>query len=279
MTVTTPGHVGGLPNMRGLRGKIASRCDTGTFTVTYGQYEPETHIPRHDHEHASLCIALSGGYEEQLDRHSRRIETGTLVIHPEGEAHANHHAPRVTDLLTIELSPAALGLAREISPRFDESWHRPALFLLPAAYRILHEIETVRSAGTLAVDDLIWRVIGETTDHRETDSARPAWLLLVRDYLDAHFTDAPTLTMLAGMAGVHSVHLTRSFRTAYGCSVGDFVRQRQVETALSLLAEGELGLGQISLAAGFADQSHMTRRVGALTGKPPGTWRRRLQRY
>ena len=223
-----------------------------------------------------MCIALSGGYEEQLDRSCRRVETGTLVIHPEDEAHANRHAPRATGLLTVELNPVALERVREFSPLFDESWHRPAVVLLPAAYRILHEIDPIRSADTLVVDDLLWRMIGEATGCREPETGRPAWLLLVRDYLDVHFAEGPTLGMLAGMAGVHQVHLTRSFRKAFGCSVGDFVRQRRAETALRLLAESELGLSQISLLAGFADQSHMTRRVGALTGKPPGTWRQRL---
>jgi len=255
---------------------MTSRCETGDFTVTFGRYAPEVLIPRHRHEHASLCIAFSGGYEEQLDRSCRQVETGTLVIHPEGEAHSNRHAPCLTDLLTVELSPVALDLAREVSPLFDESWHRPATFLLPAAYRLLHEIETDRSAEKLAIDDLLWRMIGETTGYREPETGRPAWLLLVRDYLDVHFADGPTLAMLAGMAGVHSVHLTRSFRKTFGYSVGDFVRQRQAETALRLLAQGDLGLSEISLVAGFADQSHMTRRVGDLTGKPPGAWRRRL---
>lgn len=119
--------------MRELQGTIASRSDTGTFLVTFGRYAPETHIARHRHERASLCVALSGGYDEQLDRSSRRIETGMLVIHPEAEAHSNYHAPKITDLLTIELSSTAFDLANQVSPLFGESWHRAAPFALPDA--------------------------------------------------------------------------------------------------------------------------------------------------
>jgi AraC family transcriptional regulator len=250
--------------------------------VSLGRYAPETWIPRHRHERASLCVAFSGGYDEQLDRSSRRVDAGALVIHPEGEAHANRHAPVVTHLLTIELNPVALDLAGQVSPLFAESWHRAAPFVLPLAYRTLHEIEAVRAAPDLptpdlVIDDLIWRMISAAAGDHMPDAGRPTWLLAVRDYLDVHFADGPTLTTLAEMAGVHPMHLTRSFRKTFRCSIGDFVRQRQAETALTWLADGRLGLADISVAAGFADQSHMTRRVRDLTGRPPGAWRRSLR--
>jgi AraC family transcriptional regulator len=233
-------------------------------------------IARHDHELASLCIAISGGYDEQLNRKSRRVEAGTIVLHPEGEAHANDHGPRITNLLTVELRPASLNLARSLSPLFGESWHRSASFLLPQAYRILRELDEISPSADLAIDDAIWETIADLVGHHRADVGRPRWLLAVRDYLEVHFADAPPMAMLSQMAGVHPVHLARSFRRAFGSSIGAFVRRCQVAAALKLVADGDLGLAEISFAAGFADQSHMTRQVGGLTGRSPGAWRSRL---
>jgi len=253
----------------------ASRT-TGQFRVTFASYAPLTRLDRHDHELASFCIAVCGGYDEQLDRRSRRVEAGILVIHPEGETHADRHDPRRTDLLTVEFSSASLDLARRISPRFDESWHRPALTLLPAAYRILHHMDQSCPTSALLIEDTIWEMIAEAVKHEQRDAGRPKWLLHVHDSLESCAGNAPTMLELSEMAGVHPVHLARAFRQAFGSSIGEFVRQQQVAAALKLLADSRLGLAEISVATGFADQSHMTRRIRELTGRPPGIWRKRL---
>jgi AraC-like DNA-binding protein len=46
-----------------------------------------------------------------------------------------------------------------------------------------------------------------------------------------------------------------------------------------LLEDRALSLSQIAVDTGFADQSHMTRRVKEQTGHTPGTWRRRITAY
>lgn len=261
------------PEVRDLHGTVVSHHDTGTFRVTFGRYAPAMQIARHDHEMASLCIALSGGYKEQLDRRVREVETGTLVVHPEGEAHANHHSAKVTGLLTIEFSRHSLELARDLSPLFDESWDRSAAFLLPSAYRIIDEIEHRLPSANMGIDDLVWRMIGGIVDCRHVNAPRPAWLSAVHHHLESHIDDTLSINTLAEMAGVHPVHLGRAFRRAFGCGVGDFVWQRRVAAALKLLTDSDLGLGEISVITGFADQSHMTRRIKTMTGRPPGAWR------
>jgi len=257
-----------------LHGRVASCRDTGAFRVTFGRYAPAMRIARHDHEMASLCVALSGGYTEQLDYRAREVETGTLVVHPQGEAHTNHHGAKVTGLLTIEFSRESLELARNLSPLFDESWDRAAAFLLPSVYRIFDEMDHGLPSANVGIDDLIWQMIAGIIDYRHVNAGRPAWLIAVRDYLESHFDDAPSIVALAEMAGVHPVHLGRAFRQTFGCGVGDFVWQRRIAAALKLLTDSNLGLGEISSVTGFADQSHMTRRISAMTGRPPGAWRR-----
>jgi AraC family transcriptional regulator len=88
----------------------------------------------------------------------------------------------------------------------------------------------------------------------------------------------PGLAQLAADAGVHPVHLARVFRRYRGESVGAYARRLKVQRVFEQLAEGERSLAEIAFDAGFTDQSHLTRVVGKVMGRPPGALRRLLRR-
>ena len=64
-----------------------------------------------------------------------------------------------------------------------------------------------------------------------------------------------------------------------GESPGDYVRRIRIERAARLLRSTSIPLAQVAQAAGFVDQSHMTRVFARQFGFTPGAWRRaaRLQ--
>ena len=68
--------------------------------------------------------------------------------------------------------------------------------------------------------------------------------------------------------------LSRGFRTIFATSPAAFRAESRAQSALALMAAGGSSLAEIAAVAGFADQSHMTRAVRALTGQPPGDWLR-----
>jgi len=67
----------------------------------------------------------------------------------------------------------------------------------------------------------------------------------------------------------------RAFRTAYAVSPARFRLELRARRAWARIVSGDDRLSLIALETGFADQSHMTRAVGWLTGKSPSAWRRR----
>jgi AraC family transcriptional regulator len=85
---------------------------------------------------------------------------------------------------------------------------------------------------------------------------------------------APSLEELARAAGVHPVHLARSFRRATGSTVGAFVRQLRVDWAVRQLVSTDMPLAELSVEAGFSDQSHFTRLFRATLGETPARYRR-----
>jgi len=258
-----PGDLHGVPE-RGWRG--------GGLAVACSRYAPGLRIGRHDHERASLCLVLAGAYEERYGRRARRAIAGSLIAHPAGEAHADRHEACTTRLLTIEVDDDALRDAGAAARLVDAPWHCDAVALLPLALRLRDALDASDSRD-LVVADAAWRFIGAVARHRQPDATHAPWLRAVRDRLDVT-GDTPTLAALAADAGVHPMHLTRAFRHAYGCSIGDHLRARRVAHAVRLLADTQLGLAAIAAEAGYADQCHFTRQVHAATGRAPGAWRR-----
>ena len=101
------------------------------------------------------------------------------------------------------------------------------------------------------------------------------WLRCALDYIHAHATDSIGLAEVAREAGVHPVYFARAFRAQTGLPVGAYLRKLRVDQAAEKLASTNLSIADIALAAGFSDQSHLTRVFRALTGVTPATYRQR----
>lgn len=258
-----------------LHGETRVQCAVGGFILTEGTYPPALKIRRHDHELASICVVLAGSYEETFGRRSRRAEPGTIIIHPEGEQHAESHDRAEVKLLTIEIAALQLRALKPAVNAFNEAWHQKDQRFVAFASRLLLEAGYSDQISSLALESLTLEMLGAMDRIRLAETCGSPWLLRVRDRLEAD-VETPTMKQLAELAGVHPVHLARAFRRAFGCSVGEYVRRRQVGTAMTMLVTGKLSLSTVAFEAGFTDQSHMTRLIRAHTGLTPGEWRRRM---
>jgi AraC family transcriptional regulator len=74
---------------------------------------------------------------------------------------------------------------------------------------------------------------------------------------------------IAGVAGVSVSHCNAAFRKAIGTPVHQYVIQRRVDRAKTLLGEGDLSISQIAIETGFAHQSHLAYHVRRLLGVSP----------
>jgi AraC family transcriptional regulator len=249
----------------------------GGFIVTEGSYAPALKIHRHDHELASICVVLNGGYEERFGCSVRRCDPGAVIVHPQGEHHAETHDPVRARLLTIEIEDRRLRELKPVVRTFDQPWHRIDYSLSASAYALCAEIANSDDASALAMESSILEMISTLESDRMAGTNAAAWLHHVRDRLDAEFQRPPNMKALAELAGVHPVHLARAFRRRFRCSIGAYVRRLQVGRAALLLEDHSIPLSMVACESGFADQSHMTRLVRDHTGLTPGSWRRRAR--
>ncbi len=99
----------------------------------------------------------------------------------------------------------------------------------------------------------------------------------VAEYIDANLGQAISLDALAELCNCSAHHFARSFKMDMGISPHQYIIQRRVQAAVSLIRsthKAELSLSAIATRCGFSDQSHMTRHIKRETGTTPSEIRR-----
>ncbi len=139
-----------------------------------------------------------------------------------------------------------------------------------AIWDIDGEIDEIGGADLVSA---VVELLLEASGRRQTGSPALALrrLTRVRDLLAAAPAEHRSMDDLERIAGLDRWTLARQFRAAFGTSPGRFRTMRQLHLVRGLLARGT-PLADAAAAAGFADQSHMTRRFKAAYGLTPGAW-------
>jgi AraC family transcriptional regulator len=96
----------------------------------------------------------------------------------------------------------------------------------------------------------------------------------LREFIEANLDRDLSLAVLAGEAGISSLYLPRAFRNAFGQSPHQYVISRRIERAKDLLRMGELTVAEVSAAAGFSSQSHLSDWFARTVGVTPAAFRR-----
>lgn len=92
-------------------------------------------------------------------------------------------------------------------------------------------------------------------------------------YIESRLNRQLPIDELATHAGVSRAAFTRSFRSAMGATVHEYITQRRVAAATRLLQHTEMDLAWIAQETGFSSQSHFTDTFHALTGLTPRRFR------
>lgn len=209
------------------------------------QHVPGGGLPRHRHLEAYAAIVLAGRYEEAGDSGRRWVEPGDVIVHGAFEGHLNRVPAR--GAVALNLPAAGLGLSA-----FGRVWDVDAI--ARAAER------DVREAVALMAEQ-----------HRAAAPAEADW----PDLLAQALGRAPVrIGDWARTHGLSAEHVARGFRRVFGASPNAYGREVRARAALAETLAGAHSLAQIADANGFADQAHMTRAITALSGRPPGAWRR-----
>ena len=260
-----------------LYGKTLRRREVAGFLLAETAYSPGLMLPRHSHELAGFCFVLKGSVERFYDAKSRVCRPSGLSFIPSGEKHSERFSDAGARLFSIQIVPRWLEHVRDYSAVPDA----PAVFggevISQLMTRLYAESRRTDEASPLAVEGLALEIMAEAS-RRPVGSAErrtpaPRWLRQAVELLHAQFSETPTLSAVAQSVGVHPVHLARTFRQHYRCTVGDYVRRLRVESACRTLSTSDTPLAEIALLAGFSSQSHFSTAFKLHTGMTPAEYR------
>lgn len=211
------------------------------------------------------AVILPDEFEASV--YCRRSSPGTqwiLALDP------SHLKKRVEELME--------GKRVELIPRFDVVDSQ-----LQRLIRTLHaDVSAGSPAGSLFGESIGAALALHLAQHYSTrssfaqQSARglpTRSLHAVLDYIHANLTADLHLTELAETAGLSTFHFAKLFKQSTGSSPHQYVMQRRIERAKELLRNPVISLSEVSLRAGFVDQSHLSNVFRRFAGISPSKFR------
>lgn len=239
-----------------------------------GVYATEIHSARHyaKHSHATFGLGIvDDGAQRSASGHGTvDAYAGDIVTTNPGEVHDGRPLGGPSRRWrTVYLEPRVLGEVEITRPAFVDAE------LARAVRRLLAAMEGKREA--LECEEALVVACGLVRErHTNRGAGMPCGqpgLREVKERIEDDLLQPPTLGELAAMAGVSRFQLLRRFAAAYGCTPHAWLMQQRGERARALIRQGS-SLAEAAAAAGFADQSHMTRAFTRQFGFTPGAWQR-----
>lgn len=157
--------------------------------------------------------------------------------------------------------------------------------LLQLSMMLEHEIVSPGFASHILIDGLVRAVAsllagldGERIDGEAHRIYLPPFKVRrLVDFVEHHLDQPISLGDLASIAGLSPFHFNRVFKRAMGISPCHYVRDRRLALGRRLLTETDMGIANIALACGFANQSHFTAAFSKETGASPARFRQMVR--
>lgn len=96
----------------------------------------------------------------------------------------------------------------------------------------------------------------------------------VLSFIEDNLSQDLSVEQIAAVARVSPSHLKDVFKKSMGVAVYQYVIQRRVEFAKSLLSQEHLSIAEVASASGFAHQSHLARHMRRVLGASPTVMKR-----
>lgn len=260
-------------------GAVLRARRVGGLLLAEIRYAGGARIVRHSHPHARFTLVLGGSFCEHRPGGDARCERSTLIFREPGEWHGATVSSGGATCLVIDCDEPWIERIRAQGAVLDRSADFRGGLLGHLAQRLHGEFLMRDEVSRLAIDSLVLGMFAEASRRAHPVPSRmaPRWLEQARELLQARFAEPMTLADVAARVGVHPVHLARSFRACYQCTVADYVRQLRLDYVCREIATSSAPLSEIALAAGFCDQSHLSRVFKARVGATPAEYRLRCR--
>lgn len=167
----------------------------------------------------------------------------------------------------VGLNPDQIDLTPQIQARDAQIEHiASALYAALTTNAALGRLYA-ESLGTAFLARVVGRFVSESPAKAKGGLSKRQ-LQRVIEHIDTYTDENLHLVDLAAIAGVSVSHFKTQFRRSMAMPVHQYVIQRRVEKAKTLLMQG-CAISQVALDVGFSHQSHMARCMRRVLGLSP----------
>ncbi|WP_422080527.1 helix-turn-helix domain-containing protein [Ulvibacterium sp.] len=159
-------------------------------------------------------------------------------------------------------------MSYEISNMIEEFRNCSSIGLARSIYLEAKAYEILASFIQLYLDD-----IRKVNDRRIFRHNHLQAIKNAADYIKDHMDSPITISVLARKHGLGTSILQNGFRTVYGMSVNEFIRNERLLLAKQLLEEGQLSISQITYAVGLNSKSYLSKIFAERYGMAPSLYR------
>ncbi|MES2058466.1 MAG: AraC family transcriptional regulator [Pseudomonadota bacterium] len=243
-------------------------------SIRLRRYAPRAAMAEHRHDQPSLCVVLTGGYQETIRARTVDQGSGALLFCPADEPHSQLFGGTGASKLILDPNPGALGYLSD-HIRLEDAPAIRSAEVGRLGRRMAAELAIGDMFSRIALDGLSCELLALFGRAARAASDTPSrWVQAACDYMAAHQEGPATVRDVAAAVGCHPIRLSRAFRRTFGSTIGEYQRRLRVARASELLRQTHMPLAEIAAACGFCDQSHLTRAFKAELGCTPGSYRR-----
>lgn len=233
------------------------------------------------HRHATYAIGRTLAGVQSFSYRGARTNSlpgETMILHPDEVHDGRAGAADGFRYRMLYLPPT---LVQDILGGRPLPFHRESISRDPRLARATEAVFAALDAqpDVLARDDALYGLVATLAEVCQACASRGrvdfAAALRAREYLEDHLDQAVTLDDLARCAGRDRWSLTRDFRAYFGTSPHRYLTLRRLDQVRLQVRLGR-GLAEAAVAAGFYDQSHMTKHFRQAFGMAPARWFRGL---
>lgn len=237
--------------------------------------------PIHWHTAIEMIMPIEGVYTIIINKTTYVLEEGDILIIPPGELHELISPPEgvrlillfdfslisnldgFTNILTTILnqprlinSTTALDIHTQLKNLLEditEEYNSNTSFKEPAIYAKIIQMFVLAGRKYMSTETLFPDV--KLNKQREyVDKFN-----IIFDYINRNYMELITLDAIAGVAGFSKFHFSRLFKQFTDMSFYDYLNQKRVKEAESLLLDPNLSITDVAMRSGFSSISTFNR--------------------
>ncbi|RKX44928.1 MAG: hypothetical protein DRP64_05580 [Verrucomicrobia bacterium] len=261
----------------------------------------QEHTEFHTHEFVEFLFVLKGTIQHVTGDHSYDESAGRVAIINYNQFHGFKTSTGIADLMNIYWNPGKYPM-----PELPEPLSTQLNKLIPAHPMLGHRLNRIvrlqlknpeetnrllqmllreqnkEDPGSKAAIDALFRLLlikicraASIVPEEDVEEFNPR-MEKIRLYLEKNFTESIRLEHLCELTGLKESNLCRQFKKYTGLSIGNYLKQRRLATAMQQLRTTNNKILEICYNCGFPDITHFNHTFRMAIGETPSDYRKRF---